>query len=626
MPLSNSGYLSDRDIAIIVLTWNGLEFTKRCLDSLDIPSLPQNVQVIVVDNGSTDGTLEYLRALDSVIIIDNGENLGYGKAVNIGIRAAKADSDIVLLNNDVELIEPDWLVKLTVCAKQEPKLGVIGVKILKSDGTLQHCGAYLPLDTWWGQQLAGGEVDVGQYSGVQRCESVVFACVYIKRQVFDEIGYLDERFFAYFEDTDFCLRAARAGFDIAIDGDIRVSHTESSSTKVNKVSHSDIFLASQSAFKKKWQDDLEARRYSKGRLDLHSIINFPSGYASSARSFVETMDKDNVRVAYQYVYGPGTVFPVVEPSHSDSYIVNMVRDRKFGTAQAQVVYAQGDVFERNTGHYKIGYTMLEVDGLPTEWVRQANMMDEIWVPSAFNKETFLNSGIKTPIHIIPLGVDPNYFSTKIQGKKLENVFSFLSIFEWGERKAPEVLLKAFSDEFDATENVVLVCKANNFDPSVDVKAAITALNLRRGGGRIRIAQNHILQRYELGVLYRSADCFVLPTRGEGWGMPILEAMACGLPVIATNWSSQTDFMTADNSLKLDVEKLVPAVAKCPYYDGFQWAQPSYEHLRQLMRWVFENQSKAQEIGQRAAADAHQLWTWSHAVEKIVARLDVIGQQ
>ena len=120
-------------------------------------------------------------------------------------------------------------------------------------------------------------------------------------------------------------------------------------------------------------------------------------------------------MAYKYVYGPGTVFPIKEPEHSDSYIVNMVRRREFGNSDVQVVYAQGDVFEKNSGKYKIGFTMLEVDGLPAEWVRQANLMDEIWVPSEFNKQTFKHSGVKVPIFVIPLGIDPDYFSPKIIG-------------------------------------------------------------------------------------------------------------------------------------------------------------------------------------------------------------------
>ncbi|MHB1331614.1 MAG: glycosyltransferase [Sulfuriferula sp.] len=604
------------NIAIVILTWNGLKYTRRCLDSLNLSALPAWIDIIVVDNGSTDGTVEYLRKISCIRVIENKQNLGYSRAVNMGIKAAQSDADIVLLNNDVELIEADWLVRLSKVASTRDDLGIVGVKIIQDDGTLQHCGAYLPVDTYWGQQIAGGEVDIGQYAAICECESVVFACVYIKRTVIDTVGLLSEEFFAYFEDTDYCLRARRNGIQVGMCGDIRVKHTESSSTKENSVSHNDIFLKSQQTFKDKWGAILADERYAL-TVDWHSIINFPSGYAASSRSFVESLDSQGVSVTYKYVYGPGTVFPVDEPEHSDSYIVNMVRNRSFGKSPVQVVYAQGDVFERNTGKYKIGYTMLEVDGLPVEWVRQANLMDEVWVPSSFNERTFRDSGVRVPISVMPLGVDPAYFSTNIHGKKVNNCFTFLSVFEWGERKAPDILLRAFSDEFNSNEPVSLLCKINNFDPSVAVRDEISKLKLRKNGGRIIVAENEILQRYELGVLYRSADCFVLPSRGEGWGMPILEAMACGLPIIATNWSSQADFMNESNSLMLEVESLIPAVAKCPYYQGFRWAQPSYEHLRYLMRWVFEHQDEAHAIGQRAAVDAASRWTWRHATQIMI---------
>ena len=601
---------------IIILTWNGLELTRRCLDSLFRSELPENVEIIVIDNGSSDGTQAYLGEISGIKLIQNGENLGYAKAVNIGILAADPDSDIILLNNDVEIIESDWLVRLSEFANNDSNIGVLGVKIIRDDGTLQHCGAYLPFDTMWGQQLAGGEVDIGQYSGLVECESVVFACVLLKRSTIQSVGLLSEDFFAYFEDTDYCLRTKLTGLKVIMCGDIRVKHSENSSTKINKIDHSSIFMASQKIFRRKWGEHLTRNRYTH-QVDWHSIINFPSGYAGSSKSIVEALENLGTSVRYQYVYGPGTVFPIEEPEHSDSYIVNMVKARQFGRARVQVVYAQGDVFYKNTGEYKVGYTMLEVDGLPPDWVNQANMMDEIWVPSAFNFETFLNSGVKVPIKIVPLGIDPNYFSLNIRGHRFDNEFTFLSVFEWGDRKAPDVLLRAFADEFDSKEPVRLICKTNNFDPSVSVAAEISHLNLRNNGGRIFIAENQILSQYELGVLYRSVDCFVLPTRGEGWGMPILEAMACGLPVIATNWSSQKDFMNSDNSLLLEIDGLIPAVAKCPYYEGFNWSQPSYEHLRVLLRWVYENQDKAKAIGERAAYDAAQKWTWSHSAKRVL---------
>jgi len=79
-------------------------------------------------------------------------------------------------------------------------------------------------------------------------------------------------------------------------------------------------------------------------------------------------------------------------------------------------------------------------------------------------------------------------------------------------------------------------------------------------------------------------------------------------------------MNMDNSLPLEVAGLVMARAKCPYYSGFRWADPSYEHLRYLMRWVFENQNKAKALGAQAALDAAQRWSWGQAAQRIIDRI------
>ncbi len=314
---------------------------------------------------------------------------------------------------------------------------------------------------------------------------------------------------------------------------------------------------------------------------------------------------------------------MTEPEQSDDYLASLIRRRPLSAESPQVVYAVGDVFERNSGRYKIGFTMLETDGIPEEWVRQANLMDEVWCPSTFNQTSFRNSGVTCPIHVVPLGLDDGYFNTKIRADRISESFTFLSIFEWGARKAPELLLRAFNSEFRSTEPVVLVCKVLNSDPEVDVAEQVRSLGLDPLGGRIQISQNHVVPTYQLGVLYRSCDCFVLPTRGEGWGMPIIEAMGCGLPVIATNWSAQCDFMSEDNSYPIAVDKLIPAVAKCPYYRGFRWAQPSERDLRRLMRAVFENPGEARARGARASKEVCEKWTWQKSAEKIIARLDAI---
>jgi glycosyltransferase involved in cell wall biosynthesis len=157
---------------------------------------------------------------------------------------------------------------------------------------------------------------------------------------------------------------------------------------------------------------------------------------------------------------------------------------------------------------------------------------------------------------------------------------------------------------------------------VRVKDEIAKLQLSERGGRIDYLFNIDFPHYQLGSLYRSADCFVSAGRGEGWDMPLMEAMACGLSSIATDWGAHEAFVTDEISYPLRVRGTVPAVAKCPYYVGFEWADPDPDHLRHLLRYVFEHQDEAAEKGRRAAATMVARWTWDQAAAKIVERLEV----
>lgn len=609
-------------VSIIILTWNGLEYTKKCLESLKKSAMRFGCNVYVVDNGSTDGTLEYLNTLEWIEIITNNQNLGFVRGNNVAINLID-DGDIILLNNDMIIIQDDWLDLLYKAAYEKEENGIIGCRLINEKGEFLHAGTYIYPETYWGQQIGGGEKDIGQYSDNREVEGVVFACAYIKRKVIDKLGGLNEAFFSYFEDTDYCLAAKKAGFKVICCGKVTLIHYQNVSTNINNVNFSDMFLKSQSKFKKIWDNELKGK-YTR-EMAWHSIVNFPSGYAVSAKNFMLSLDDLNVDIRYKYVYGKGTPFPVDEREHTDNYRINIIKDRKFIKDYPQVVYGQGDVFYKNDGKYKIGYTMLETTGIPKEWVRQCNLMDEVWVPSSFNVETFRNSGVKVPIYVIPLGIDPNYYSPNIESYKRHDKYTFLSVFEWGERKAPEVLLKAYTKAFSKKDNVLLLCKVINNDGSINVQEEIRKLQLPEEGPEIIFLYNTKFADYDMPTLYRSADCFVIPTRGEGWGMPILEAMACGLPTIATDWSSQMDFFNKSNGYPVDVEKLIEAKAKCPYYDGFKWANPSEEHLIENLRYVYDHQEEATQKGMKASDEVRKIWTWEKAAEKMLQRLDKIKE-
>jgi GT2 family glycosyltransferase len=602
-------------VAIVMLTWNGLAITKACLESIWAHTEGVDYHLVIVDNGSTDGTREWLRTLPDITLIENATNAGFTRGNNQGMQAVPPDHDVLMLNNDTVVTQAHWLARLRDVANDHPDYGLVGCTLLRTDGALQHAGTYMP-SNYWGYQIGGGEAYVGQFAGVREVEGLVGACMYIRRDLRAAIGGLDERFFSYFEDTDYCLRAAEAGFKIACVGDVQIIHHENASTKLNRADWWKMFGAAQAIFVDKWRAHY-ARRYSRA-LFWHSLVAGATGYSTSSREFLIELDQRGVDIRLACIFGTD----YTEPPTKDPR-VDQMRQRPKDSSLVQVVYSQGDAFTKNSGRYKVGYTMLEADGLPRDWVDQANQMDEVWTPTHWGAETFAASGVVRPIHVVPLGFNPDYFHPSIRGQRVSPRYTFLSVFDWIERKAPEVLLRAFVEEFGPADDVLLLLKVFNHDRHFDLQRRVAQLTRGAVSPPIVLLLNQEVEPHQVGSMYRSADCFVLPTRGEGWGMPILEAMACGLPAIATDWGAQREFFHAGVGYPLRSRGLVPAQARSPYYAGLRWADPDVEHLRYLMRHVYEHPEEARALGARAAAEAADKWTWARATDRIMERLKAL---
>lgn len=606
-----------RPVVLVILTWNALEYSRQCYatvrETADAP-----YRFVFVDNGSEDGTVEWLRGIAAenadVTVVENGENLGFTKAVNIGIRQAGSDEDVVLINNDIRFDSPGWLSGLQDAAYSSQDVAIVGARLVDQRGRINHLGAFVQPVQLFGQQIGGEQKDIGQGAARRDVEAVIFALAYLTRAGLDKVGLLDERIFAYFEDTDFCLRARQAGMRVLFAGDVTATHFHNTSTRVNKVDVWSLLNESREYFADKWGDWFKHERYD---LDVHwrSVAHSPLGYAVGSRQMADELHRQGVRVSFENAYGH-------KDGPTGDLLFDDLMEHEPSPQAVHVSYCQADFFRRTSNTYDVGYTMLEVTGLPMDWVAGCNRMNEVWVPASFNVETFRNSGVKVPIHVMPLGVDPMYFNPQIRAERATDGFTFLSVFEWGERKAPEVLLRAFAREFAAHEDVTLLLSVFNRDPAVDVRKEIANLHLPRSA-RIVVMLNPEFADYQMGSLYKSADCFVLPTRGEGWGQPALEAMACGLPVIATGWGGIAEFLDDEVGYPI-AYRMTPAEARCVYYDGFDWAEPDEDHLRARMREVVNTYDLAQVKGRKAARRVAEKYTWQHSAERIAARLREIG--
>jgi glycosyltransferase involved in cell wall biosynthesis len=251
---------------------------------------------------------------------------------------------------------------------------------------------------------------------------------------------------------------------------------------------------------------------------------------------------------------------------------------------------------------KIVYTVFEQTNLNK--LPKLDTGDEIWTASTWGKSILKDHGLDS--EVVPEGVDPEMFNpsrTPQPALKKFDVFKFLCIGRYDKRKNLDVLIKAFLEEFKYDNDVALVMANLEVNKQIFKDKKIIYINP---------TNNHRI----LGRLYTSCDAFVFPTRAEGWGLPVCEAMACGLPTIVTGYSAITDF--ANNSNAYIIEHTIEDMAD----DMGQWANPDEKHLRHLMRHVYENREEAKEKGKYASEYILGNFTWGHAAKKALKLLSL----
>lgn len=260
------------------------------------------------------------------------------------------------------------------------------------------------------------------------------------------------------------------------------------------------------------------------------------------------------------------------------------------------------------------YTMFESTKVPADRVAELNTSAAVvCVPCQQNTEAYRESGLRVPIAVLPHGVDRQRFPFVERSSR--STFTFGTFGDLMYRKGCDVLLKAFVDEFRTEDDVRLIFKSVR---PIDV--------VHSEDPRVSIVTSRV-EDGELLEFLSTLDAFVLPSRGEGFGLCGLEAMATGLPVIATGWSGPADYLDPADSLALSY-RLVPVngvqIHGTRYFG--RWAEPDVEHLRALMRWLYEHRAEGAEMGRRASHRVHTQWTWQHAARRLIELLDTVAAE
>jgi len=248
--LASNIEMSDTSLtSIIILTRNNLDYTKKCIESIK-KYTPEPYELIVVDNGSTDGTIEYLESLPDVKLIKNPTNLGFAMGNSMGIKEARGEY-ILLLNNDT-IVTEGWLTRLISAAESDPSIGLVGprsnyvagVQLVKDVPYRDDMEAMREFARKWSLENAG------KYEETFR---VIGFCMLVKKDVIEKIGGFDPLYeMGNFEDDDFCIRAIRAGFKIKIAQDVFIHHYGSKTFTSEKIDYTSSMLRNWERFKKKW--------------------------------------------------------------------------------------------------------------------------------------------------------------------------------------------------------------------------------------------------------------------------------------------------------------------------------------------------------------------------------------
>ena len=315
--------------------------------------------------------------------------------------------------------------------------------------------------------------------------------------------------------------------------------------------------------------------------------------------------------------------------------VTRVGDGKRAQAPARTQVTVRHAWPPNWQRPKHGAWVLiqpwEFGALPTDWLARVADVDEVWTPTEYVRRVYVDSGVApSKVKVVPNGIDPARFRPDAPPMTLATTKSFRFLFVGGtiHRKGPDLLLQAYLESFTAADDVCLVIKdfgGNDVYAGQTFEARIREAQAQPNAPEILYLTTE-LSSEQMPGLYAACDCFVLPYRGEGFALPVLEAMGCGLPVVVTAGGATDDFAKDEFAYRISATshrigyKVGPFKLTRPAW----LLEPSHNELKERMQWVAIHREEARAKGRAASEYARREWTWERAAQMALQRLHEIA--
>ena len=633
------------EVSIVIPVLNKLEFTRQCLDRIwRETGDADSYDVVVVDNGSSDGTREWFAAHPQPRLRyhRNETNLGFAKANNLGASIGEG-RHLLFLNNDT-IVRPGWMSEMLRVVRADAAVGIVGLKqLFPYTNSIYHTGIVFAPGGVPQHLYPHLDASLPHVNREREYQAVNGACLLIPRDLFDACGGFDEAYVNGYEDIDLCMQVRQRGRKVVCCTSAFIYHYAQISEGRTKDDDRNAAL-----FASRW-----AGRVRIDRDEYFARDGAPALVPATSRpAAVRTLADDCIYLADDLGQGSALTWvnvqlalalkekgvPVlvngsrlsstIEPATRRRLAELVARERPVGGVQIK------------WSHYWPQHLNLELDGVldlevfvvnylfgrpgrePWDyWMQSLRQTHRHKLPDAeFCAAVLEQAGIpRTQMDVLHHGYSPEVRSVDAPARA-GGRFRFLTVTNSHDlpRYNTAAVIDAYEREFTGADPVTLVVK--DYGGSAPDVSLRDRLRSRGGGPSIEYVAT-FTDKPELIRLYKSCDAFVSAHRGEGFGMKILDAMACGLPVVTPLFGGPTSFCSPDTCLPV-------AFAMVPMTEGIDarsltitnqplWAEVVVEDLQRQLRRALVDRGTVEaraRLGQEAVLAR---FSWDSAATRLL---------
>jgi GT2 family glycosyltransferase len=494
------------------------------------------VRIIVTDDGSGAEHVSALRAIDGIEVLSGEENRGFAANVNRGLRATDPTRDVVVLNSDMEA-RNGWLACLQYVGHEHDDIGIVGGRLLYPDGRIQFAGTVRNLGApeWFDHRYRFKPDDWGPAGLAGPVLAVTGACMYVKRELIERIGLLDESYPMAYEDVDWCLRAWQAGFRVMYFPAASLYHHESVTRGTDVGERERI---SQEVFWRRWSEFFDARdvRTETGKLRVIYVTE-DTGVGGGHRDIFEHLNRLQERGHEVALYTLGDQpewFPLSVPVHSFEDYDELLEElsEKDAIKVATWWNTAAPVWRASVLR---GIPVYFVQDIETSYYpddeRTRHAVLDSYRPefrymtiSSWNRERLRELGLDA--ELIPPGIDLETFRPRAEVTRREDMVLALG------RTNP---LKNLPLTIDAW-------RALGHRPEIEARPELCLFGIEPElADEVGMSYVESPTDEEVNELFNQATVFIQTSTHEGFALPPLEAMATGGAVVCTDAHGNRDF-------------------------------------------------------------------------------------